>query len=177
MVHEPRETGWALSYIDNPIDLDEIPIVYGGIWARFGALILDRIIAAILSIPLAAALGYVLYRLEPGYSTGEERAYAALSGVLLGYGLVSFAYEWIGTAVGGPFGKRLLNLKVVRSRDLEVPERGTALKRVGVIWVLGSIPFIGTVLSLGDCAWAIPNEERQTWHDRIAGTLVIKRNP
>jgi len=91
---------------------------------------------------------------------------ALVGGPPLGF-LVALAYfagmwAWKGTTVGGV----VLNLKVVRLDDKPVTFT-VALVR-GLASALSVI-----VLFLG-FLWMIWDREKQTWHDKIAGTVVIR---
>ena len=91
---------------------------------------------------------------------------ALVGGPPLGF-LVALAYfagmwAWKGTTVGGV----VLNLKVVRLDDKPVTFT-VALVR-GLASALSVI-----VLFLG-FLWMIWDQEKQTWHDKIAGTVVIR---
>jgi uncharacterized RDD family membrane protein YckC len=175
MAHETRDSGWALTYIDNPIETPEGRWEYGSVLARFAAMWADRIIASILSIPVVVAL-IVLFALASDSTSSGDDTDAAIAGAVIGYIGVSIIYDWITTARGGGPGKRWLNLKVIREQDGMKPRLGTAAIRVAVVWLLSSIPVIGGFLFIADCAWAL-GDRRQAVHDRIARTLVVKRNP
>jgi uncharacterized RDD family membrane protein YckC len=130
------------------------------------------LVALVLAAPIAALFAWLLVLSAPDRS--EERRIALLAGIGLGVGIVGGLYELITTAFGGGVGKRLLNLAIIRERDGEIPEFGTAFLRVGFTWVLGVIPGVGGLLLLADCAWAITDERKRSWHDRVAGTLVVR---
>lgn len=88
---------------------------------------------------------------------GSFRGFVTL---LLGYHIVFWALR--GTTVGGG----LLNLRVVRvdGRPLTFPD---ALIR-GLVSILSV-----AALGLG-CLWILFDPDRQAWHDRFAGTWVVK---
>jgi len=90
-----------------------------------------------------------------------------VGGPPLGY-LVALAYfagmwAWKGTTIGGI----VLNLKVVRLDDQPV----TFV--VALVRGLASA-FSVIVLFLG-FFWMIWDREKQTWHDKIAGTVVVRQ--
>ena len=71
-------------------------------------------------------------------------------------------WTWKGTTVGGI----ICQLRVVRVD-------GTPLRFVdALVRGLSSI-FSLAVLGLG-CLWILKDPERQAWHDKIAGTYVVK---
>jgi uncharacterized RDD family membrane protein YckC len=109
----------------------------------------ERMGAAFLDVILVSILGHIV------------------GGAPLGY-LVALAYfagmwTWKGTTVGGV----VLNLKVVRLDDKPV----TFL--VALVRGLASA-FSVVVLCLG-FFWMIWDREKQTWHDKIAGTVVVRQ--
>lgn len=77
-----------------------------------------------------------------------------------------FPYWW---ARGGrTFGMRLFKLRLVKARgdDHEVGWIRAALR-----WVLSLLSL--SVLALG-FLWVLIDERRQGWHDKLAGTLVVR---
>ncbi len=119
-------------------------------WERIAAAFLDVIIVGIL-ITLVVHLVPPLRSMRPPQVTA----------------LVALAYfagmwAWKGTTIGGT----VLNLKVVRL-DGKPVTFGVAVVR-GLVSVLSFI-----VLFLG-FFWMIWDVEKQTWHDKIAGTVVVR---
>ena len=89
-----------------------------------------------------------------------------VGGPPLGF-LVALAYfagmwAWKGTTVGGV----VLNLKVVRLDDKPVTFTVALVRGLAAA-------FSVIVLFLG-FLWMIWDREKQTWHDKIAGTVVIR---
>jgi uncharacterized RDD family membrane protein YckC len=130
-----------------------------GWWARFFALFLDNLIlgipAAILLIIIVAAAGK--------NGTGL---------VLIVYGLLIiavvayFVYFW--TKDGQTLGNRALNIRVVKTDGSLLTVGGAIVRYIG--YLLDSIIFglpIGYI-------WAAFDTQKQAWHDKIAGTIVVK---
>lgn len=69
---------------------------------------------------------------------------------------------------GATLGKKLFNLKVVDSSSGKQPGWGKAILRESIGKILSAI-----VLGLG-FVWALWDKNKQTWHDKIAGTYVIQ---
>ena len=91
---------------------------------------------------------------------------AFVGGLPLGF-LVALAYfagmwTWKGTTIGGI----VLNLKVVRL-DAQPVTFAVALVR-GLASALSVIVFFVGFL------WIILDRDKQTWHDKIAGTVVVR---
>jgi uncharacterized RDD family membrane protein YckC len=123
----------------------------GGFWVRTGAYILDSIIAFI-----GGAIGYFVGSIVDA-SLGLLLYYV----IAIGY----FVYFW--SAGGGQtLGMKALNLKVVRTDGSQLTIMQAVIRYIGVI--VASIPLcIGLI-------WVAFDENKQGWHDKIAGTYVIR---
>ncbi|MGK2849636.1 MAG: RDD family protein [Candidatus Limnocylindrales bacterium] len=89
-------------------------------------------------------------------------AFAALFGVILGY----FPFFW---ARGGQTpGMRPFGLWVVGDRD------GTAISWRSAVLRMVAMYFVSSVLYLG-FIWIFIDKRRRSWHDLVAGTVVIRR--
>ena len=121
---------------------------------RYGAALIDLSALLALGIVVMAAL---LFLVSPEYVA------SAFSGIAACYSLLYLILFW---ARGQTIGKRLFNIKVVGPDGNPPGLRRAALRYVG--YVIASIPFkIGLLAILWDPL-------RRGWHDRIAGTLVVK---
>ena len=80
--------------------------------------------------------------------------------LLLGYHIGFWA--WKGTTVGGT----ICQLRVVRLDGAPLRFADALVRGLSSIFSLA-------VLGIG-CLWMLRDPERQTWHDRIAGTYVVK---
>jgi uncharacterized RDD family membrane protein YckC len=118
-------------------------------WVRIGALLIDAVII------------WVVVRLLLGWSLdGSDRMWLL---ALAAYGAVMWKVK--GTTVGGI----ACDLRIVRldSRPLDWP----------TVWVRA----LGCILSL--CAvglgflWIAIDPGRQAWHDKLAGTIVVRVPP
>lgn len=69
---------------------------------------------------------------------------------------------------GQTWGRRATNIKVVRRDTGAVPGLGAALGRSLFAYV-----FSGSFLWLG-YLWMLWDDNQQTWHDKVAGTIVIR---
>ncbi len=119
-------------------------------WERIAAAFLDVIIVGIL-IALVVHLVPPLRSMRPPQVT-----------TLVALAYFAGMWAWKGTTIGGT----VLNLKVVRL-DGKPMTFGVAVVR-GLVSVLSVI-----VLFLG-FFWMIWDVEKQTWHDKIAGTVVVR---
>ncbi len=92
---------------------------------------------------------------------------------------VGFLYQVPPDALWGKsLGKLIVGITIVSARDLGRPGWWRAIRRWGIYVVAGLIPFIGGLLNLGlllaglVLLWA--HEKRQTVHDMVADTLVVR---
>ena len=119
-----------------------------GFWRRFAALFIDGLILGVLYAVLLALF-------EPGV------AYAI-------YLLADFVYYTLleGGPTGQTIGKRALGIRVIDFRAGGPIGYGRGLLRqIGKI--LSGIP-----IALG-YLWMLWDKENQTWHDKIATTVVV----
>lgn len=145
---------------------------------RFGAWLIDSVVALIPAWIMAVVVGAVFGVLFGPSSTdsltvAEQQAQtnqAVTVGAILGFAVVFFGYHWVTTAIGGGVGKRALGIEVVDEATLEAPEYGKAAGRVAMSLLSRLALWIGYL----SAAW---DETNQTWHDKAAGTLVVRREP
>lgn len=121
-------------------------------WSRFVAFLLDSVMVG-FSLPLLAGLLF-------GAGAG-----AGGTSVLLM--ILYAAYFWIGNGLGGTLGKRMTGLAVVDERG-ETPGVARGLVRYLVSIVSALLFYLGYF-------WMIWDAKKQTWHDKAAGTYVVRR--
>ena len=138
--------------------VDGAPVALASIPRRFLALIADYLIIGIIADIIGMA-----YRLGTGSSSNAMTFHTAfwISTLLF------FAYftVLIGDS-GQTLGKKLLGIRVVRPGGLPVSYGRATVRTLG--YYLSSL-FLG----LG-FVWALFNKNNQTWHDKLAGTLVVR---
>ena len=83
--------------------------------------------------------------------------------------LVSFAFlsHWVGTQGGSPL-RRKLGVYILDESDGSYIGRQRAAVRIIMSWVSGLVLLLGYLSML----W---NPQRQTWHDRVAKSVVVRR--
>ena len=117
-----------------------------GFGIRLVAYLIDLVILVVIDVFLRVALG----------SAGA--ALSIVAGVLY---TVGFWY-----AMGATPGKMALGLQIVREDGSQLGLGACFLRYVGYI-------ISGLALGLG-FLWIIWDPKKQGWHDKIAGTLVVK---
>jgi len=84
---------------------------------------------------------------------------------------VSFGYfPWFWARSGSTPGMRLMSLQVVRDADGGKVSGGQALLRLLGYWVSGAVLYLGFI-------WIFVDQRHRGWHDLIAGTVVVQRQP
>ena len=141
----------------SPVPSSGAPSERAGFWKRFGASLLDGILLGVVGGLIGALLG------EP--SVGYYGRDPAGSGISFILGLAYYIY-FHGSTSGQTVGKKVLGIRVMRLRDAAPLGYGSAALRY-VASFLSALP-----LGLG-YFWMLWDDEKQTWHDKIAGSVVV----
>jgi len=135
---------------------------YAGFWVRLGATLIDTVIIMIvLTIPLSFIYG-------EQYWFGGQYIYGFWH-VILGYVVPVVATIWFWLRFMGTPGKMALKLKIVDAKTGNKLSTGQAIGRY-FAYLVSMIP-----LGLG-FLWIGIDSRKQGWHDKLAGTVVIKTN-
>ena len=135
---------------------------YVGFWARVGAAIIDTILVLIICAPL------VTYIYGPDYWLGQDGMYLA--------GPADFLINWLLPAVAVVLfwiyrqatpGRMLIAAKIVDAKSGGKPSTGQLIGRY-LAYYLSTIPLL-----LG-FIWVAFDARKQGWHDKLAGTLVVR---
>jgi uncharacterized RDD family membrane protein YckC len=118
-------------------------------WVRFGAAIVDFLVLLIPSIILL-----VIFK--------QGAAYQALSTLM---SLAYFTY-FEGGPSGQTIGKKALGIRVYDFREGGSIGYGRGLLRQIGKYISGLAILIGYL-------WMLWDKEKQTWHDKIAGSVVV----
>ena len=125
-----------------------------GWWTRFLAILIDFI-----------GLG-IIGGIVSGLVSGGDPTNGTAQGLVLLLQAVYFTYFWSAAGKGQTLGMRALNIKVVKTDGSQLDYVGGFLRYIGLvisIWVF----LIGVI-------WAAFDAQKQGWHDKIAGTYVVK---
>ncbi len=139
---------------------------YAGFWIRFASYLIDV-------IPIGIIGGVVNVATGTGYSCRVDANSCASGTSYIGswLGFVVLGFYWVLTwsLLGGSLGQKALGMSVVNALDGERIDIGKAVIR-WVGFVISAIPF-----ALG-LIWAAFDPRKQGWHDRIAGTYVVRED-
>lgn len=124
-----------------------------GFWIRVVAFIIDSILIAVVNAIIAAILS--------SSTTGR-------SGIQTLLGIIYFTYFWSSSSPwpGQTVGDKLLNLRVIRTDGSDLTLVQAFIRYVG-LFISFIVIFIGVI-------WVAFDPNKQGWHDKIAGTYVIK---
>lgn len=125
-----------------------------GFGTRFLAILIDSIGIGIVSGLLAG----VFNAGGPGSTTASS-----LQTLI---GVAYFCYFWSTYGKGQTLGMRALNIRVVKRDGSQLDLMGAFLRYIGLIISIACL-FIGVI-------WAAFDADKQGWHDKIAGTYVVK---
>lgn len=145
--------------------------------ARLGARIIDFVIMVVVSAVLIIIGLSALFGISDDSATDEELTigWAFFLGTWALIGLVGVLYEVVMIATRGQtLGKMMTSVKVVRADNGLVPGWGKSIGRWIIPAVLALIPVVGPLLSLLVYLSLLWDSARQGWHDKAAGTFVIK---
>lgn len=138
-------------------------IQYAGFWRRFAATMVDGLVVAIvIYVPLSLIYG-------EQYWLGDD----VINGfwdVVLSYILPFVGTIWFWLRYLGTPGKMALHLEVVDAK--------TGTKMSSDQAVLRYFAYLASILPLGlGFIWVAVDRRKQGWHDKLAGTVVIRRAP
>jgi uncharacterized RDD family membrane protein YckC len=123
-----------------------------GFLTRALALIIDAVIVGIIS----GILNSILFG-------GDLIRGNGLSTLL---GLAYYLYFWSSYGHGQTLGNRALNIRVVKTNGSELTLMDAFIRYVGLILSFICL-FIGVI-------WVAFDANKQGWHDKIAGTYVVR---
>jgi uncharacterized RDD family membrane protein YckC len=124
-----------------------VPSARAGFWRRFAAALIDGILIGVVRVILALLIG--------------TNAAGALSLVVAA---VYFTY-FHGTTGQTP-GDAALSIRVVDAESGNTVPYGRAFGRFAMSLVSGLVLLIGYL-------WMLWDDEKQTWHDKVARTYVV----
>jgi uncharacterized RDD family membrane protein YckC len=129
---------------------------YAGFWRRFAGYWIDYAIVTLVGVILIVG----------GTWFGADDASAVFMALLIG-GVIDFVYKLIGNARGATLGKAAVGIRVVGLSG-DAPGLKRSLSR----YLMSLVSGIGVSLGYFAMIW---DPDKQTWHDGVAGTFVVRR--
>lgn len=136
---------------------------YAGFWVRTGASIIDTVLILLITFPLLISIyGW-------SYLDGDKTGFIA--------GPADFLISWIAPAIAviifwifkqATPGKMAVSAKIV---DATTGQPASSAQLIGryLAYFVATLPlFLGII-------WVAFDKKKQGWHDKLAGTVVIKK--
>jgi uncharacterized RDD family membrane protein YckC len=140
-------------------NVDELE--YAGFWIRVGASIIDSIIMLIITVPLLIWI----YGVQDFLAS--EQLVSGTADFLLSYVFPAVWTVAFWVVKQATPGKMLLGLRIV---DASTGDRISTGKAIGRY-----ISYIPSTLVFGlGFLWVAFDDRKQGWHDKLAGTLVVR---
>ncbi|MBT4521182.1 MAG: RDD family protein [Halieaceae bacterium] len=133
---------------------------YAGFWVRVGAALIDTVLLLVIVSPVMS----LIYGQE--YWVGEARAHG-LWDIVLNYFFPAIAVILFWIYKSATPGKMVLKLKIVDATTGDKPSTGQLIGRY-LGYYVSMLPFFLGII------WVGIDKRKQGWHDKLAGTIVVK---
>jgi uncharacterized RDD family membrane protein YckC len=140
--------------------VDDNDVEYVGFWARVGASVIDSILAGVIIVPILTAV--------------YGKAYWSSESLI--QGPVDFLVSWVLPAIAvilfwmarqATPGKMVIGARIVDAKTGERPSTGQLIGRYFGYYVSMIPLFLGMM-------WVGWDSRKQGWHDKLAGTVVVR---
>lgn len=166
--------GFDKHFIDEQVEPS--PMTYAGFWRRLGAYLIDGIVVGIIMkistsvmmIPLSRYFSSIYMSNNPQQLEGMAPSLMIIlvTSMLVGMSLQALYFILMWGYKGATLGKMALKIKIVTTGGSDISYGSAFLRYIGTI--ISGIP-----LCLG-YLWMLWDDKKQTWHDKIASTCVIR---
>jgi uncharacterized RDD family membrane protein YckC len=142
-------------------------IVWAGVPARFGALLVDAIVVMAISFATILAVAGV----DSSGSTGnsDSPASVAMSLALLVFLLIYHPLCWY--LFGQTVGQKALTMRIVRASNGAPIGLSDVLARYAIFFLVTLIFPLGVISAV----MAAQDPFKRAWHDQVARTIVVRR--
>jgi uncharacterized RDD family membrane protein YckC len=119
-------------------------------------------LAGLTSRLIALLIDGAIFGAGAALLVGGSRSLGTVTSFVLG-----FMYQWyfLTRRDGATIGKSLAGIRVVKADGSKLTGMDVFLRYIG--YYINNVFFLGWV-------WAIFNKNSQGWHDKIAGTVVVR---
>jgi len=146
----------------NDMDYAENDVEYAGFWVRVGASLIDTILMMVIIVPVLS----MIY--GKGYWTSEA-IFLGVWDLLFNYILPAIVVIIFWIVKSATPGKLLLDIAIVDVETGGKPSNGQLIGRYFAYYVSLLPLMLGFI-------WVGFDKRKQGWHDKIAGTLVVKQD-
>jgi uncharacterized RDD family membrane protein YckC len=157
-------------YIDQPSQIFEPRVIYGGFWRRFVAAFIDGIVLNMVAYFVGWMVGYSMFKQAASHSRNPFEA--IFTPAYMRYMLITMVINWLYFALQesgsaqATLGKRAMGVRVVGTKGQRISFLNATGRYFGKI-VSTLILFIGFIMA----AW---DSRKQALHDKMANTFVVK---
>lgn len=124
------------------------PDALAGFWIRFAGALIDGILLGVVGQVLATILG----------NAGN------LLGIAVGGAYFTYFHA---SAAGQTIGNKVCNIRIVDEANGQSIDYG----RAAIRWLMSYVSALAILLGY---LWMLWDPNKQTWHDKVARTLVVK---
>jgi len=163
-----------------PFDLSGAPYASWGI--RVGGYLIDAVIFLVVLVVLA-----VLFRHTRALDVHlmarrgtRRRTFSTVPFLITGVCYVAYGTLFCGSARGQTLGMMAVGVRAVRDESLEMLGYGRAFGRAlfeGVLRLINLVFFLLGLIWVLDMLLPLWDEKRQTLHDKVAGSVVLRVRP
>jgi len=159
--------------------MKESDVVYAGFWLRFFASVIDSVLVILILSPLATLFGGTNIDINTSNLQDPEALMIELREILhstnSGFGAdfwLSMLLPALATIIFWIYksatpGKMVLKIKIVDENSGEGPSKAQCIGRYLAY-------FVSTIPMLAGFFYVAIDKRKQGWHDKLAGTIVIK---
>jgi uncharacterized RDD family membrane protein YckC len=159
--------------INAPAEVASVP--YGGFLVRLVAYLVDGAIQSVALGIIGGILAGIIaatYGLAASTRSTDSLATASVFGAIVVFGVISLAltvayYVVLPPMFGATPGKLIFGYEIVDSEFRRISYGAAVLRLLGYI-VSGAVLYLGFI-------WIGVDDKKQAWHDKIAGTFVVKK--
>lgn len=143
--------------------MEHFDIEYAGFWIRVWASVIDTILVAVIIFPILTAV----------YGSAYWESERMIQGPL------DFLLSWVAPAVAVVLfwisrqatpGKMAVGIRIVDAATGGKPTTGQLLGRYAGY-------YLATIPLLMGFVWVAFDARKQGWHDKLAGTVVVRKRP
>lgn len=135
------------------------PLRYVGFWARVLASLIDSVAVLFVLVPMALVLQFAGVGIADGDPYAQTIVQLMFAAVILGFWILRNATP----------GKMIIDAVIVDARTLAPPSWQRYLIRY-LGYFISMLPFCLGLL------WVAFDARKQGWHDKLAGTVVVRRS-
>lgn len=143
------------------VQQQESDVEYAGFWVRVGATLIDTIILMIVTLPMLLAIYGTSYWESASFIAGP-------ADFIISYVMPAVIVILLWIKLSATPGKMAIGATIVDARTGGKPTTGQFVIRY-IGYFVATIPlFLGLI-------WVGIDSRKQGWHDKLAGTVVVKR--